>query len=85
MPEQSLFDMVNRKRFAQQRIGAQINHAGGQVFAGPPAGVNLAKLLLGQCGWPRRDRLVAPSSFFIIYYCCGFTHSDTFLLNGFSC
>ena len=46
--QQPLLDVLRLQRLAQQRIGAQIDHAGGQVVAGPPVGVDLAKFFTGQ-------------------------------------
>jgi hypothetical protein len=37
--EETLLDVLRLQRLSQQRIAAQVNHAGGQVRARPPVGV----------------------------------------------
>jgi hypothetical protein len=43
VPEQAPFDVFGLERFAQQRIGAQVNHAGREVVACAPVAVHLAQ------------------------------------------
>jgi hypothetical protein len=45
--EQALLDVFGAERLAQQRVVAQIDHAGGQVVAGAPVGVDTLELLGG--------------------------------------
>ena len=46
--EQTLLDVLGLQRRPEQRIAAQVDHAGGQVRAGPPVCVHLPKLVAGQ-------------------------------------
>ena len=43
--EQPLFDVLCLQGFAKQRVVAQIDHAGGQIVAGPPVSVDLPELV----------------------------------------
>src|SRR5262249_46096686 len=44
VPQQAQLHVFWHQRLAQQRVGPQINHAGGQVVAGAPVGVQIAQL-----------------------------------------
>src|SRR5437773_8392229 len=46
--EKTLLDMLDLQRLAQQRIGAQVDHAGGQVIARAPVSMNFAQLFGGK-------------------------------------
>ena len=46
--EQALLDVLPHQRLAQQRVVAQVDHAGGEVVARAPEGVRLAQLLGGE-------------------------------------
>ena len=41
MAEQAILDVLRLERLAQKRIGAQIDHAGGEIVAGAPVGIDL--------------------------------------------
>jgi hypothetical protein len=45
MAQQPLLDMLHFKRLAQQWIGAQVDHPGGQVIARPPVRVSFAEFI----------------------------------------
>ena len=42
--EGQVLDVRGPQRFAQQRVGAEVNHADGQIVAGPPVGIPHGKL-----------------------------------------
>jgi hypothetical protein len=45
--QQSILDVFSLQRFTKQRIVLEINHAYGQVIAGPPIGIDLAQFVCG--------------------------------------
>jgi hypothetical protein len=45
MAEQPRFDVLQGQRFAQQRVGLEIQHSQAKVEARPPIGVDLVELL----------------------------------------
>ena len=47
MAQEANLDVFRLQRLTQQRVIAQIDHAGGQVIAGAPVGVHLAQLVGG--------------------------------------
>jgi hypothetical protein len=46
--QEALFDVLWLQGLAEQRILAQIDHAGSQIIAGPPVSVDLAELVAGK-------------------------------------
>jgi hypothetical protein len=46
VPEQPLLDVLVLQWLAQQRIGAQVDHPGGQVITGAPVGVHFPQFIL---------------------------------------
>ena len=46
--QQALLDVLRLQRLAKQGIGAQIDHAAGQIIASPPVAVHLAEFFGGQ-------------------------------------
>ena len=50
MAKQPVFEMLRKKRLAEQRVVTQVNHPGGKVIAGAPVGVDFAKFFRGNAG-----------------------------------
>src|SRR5262249_33401576 len=48
VPQQALFDVLRLQGLAEQRIGAQIDHAASQIIASSPVPINQAELLTRQ-------------------------------------
>jgi hypothetical protein len=50
MAEKAILDVLGLERFAEQRVGAKIDHARREIITGAPVGVNLLQFL-------RRERV----------------------------
>src|ERR1700733_7939389 len=48
MPQQAVLDVLSLQRLTQQRVRAQVQHAGGEIVAGAPVGVHFSQLIGGQ-------------------------------------
>jgi hypothetical protein len=46
--QEALLDVLRLQRLAQERIGAQVDHPGGEVAAGAPEGVHVVQLVGGE-------------------------------------
>lgn len=44
--EQSILDVLGLERFAEERVGAKVDHAGGKVVTGAPVGVHFLQFVL---------------------------------------
>src|SRR5580704_7964057 len=48
MPQQAVLDVLSLQRLTQQRVRAQVKHAGREIVAGAPVGVHFSQLIGGQ-------------------------------------
>ena len=48
MPQQAVLDVLGLQRLTQQRVRAQVQHAGGKIVAGAPVGIHFSDFIGGQ-------------------------------------
>src|SRR5438093_245439 len=78
--QQALFDVLPCQGFAQQRVGTEIDHPRGQVFAGPPVGICFVQFVVGQRRRSRQVCVPRHVSLPIFYHRCSISHERSFFV-----